>query len=98
LQYQAVLRLIQNYCVLLCGPLFELPNLFLSFLLVRDWQQSLEFLDNHIEAAPRLIFLVDMQWYKSEVMVFLHQASGPKNLGLQSAISIDHEADTNPVL
>jgi hypothetical protein len=45
---------------MLGGPLPELPDLFLGLLFMRDREESLEFLDDNIEAAPRLVIVVDV--------------------------------------
>ena len=74
---------------MLGGPLLELPDFFLGLLFMRDGEESLEFLDDNIEAAPGLVIAIDVQGYESEIIVFLHQTRSPEDLGLEVAITID---------
>ncbi len=71
------------------GPLPELPDLFLGLFFMRDGEESLEFLDDNIEAAPRLVLIIDVQGYESEIIVLLHQTRRPEDLGLEMTITID---------
>ena len=73
---------------MLSGPLPELPDLFLGLLFMRDGEESLEFLDDYIKAAPGLVIAIDVQGYESEIIVLLHQTRRPEDLGLKVAITI----------
>lgn len=74
---------------MLGGPLPEIPDLFLGLFLMRDGEESLEFLDDNIEAAPGLVITIDVQGYESEIIVLLHQTRCPEDLSLEVAITID---------